>query len=69
MTDLHVFAFMIVLIAFFVSMAIDKYLFGAVVILLSIALALENEIVTLICAGISVFWVGSALKDTWGKGR
>lgn len=61
MSDIEVFAYIIILIMFFVSMAIDKYFFGAMVVLFGIAIGIQNQIITIICAAISIFWVGSML--------
>jgi cytochrome bd-type quinol oxidase subunit 2 len=69
MCDLHIFAFAIIFFAFFGFMVLDTDTAIGIGILLPITVAAENEFVTFICAGITIYWIYLYLKDIRDKRR
>lgn len=63
MIDLHSFAYAILLITLLASMAFGPRVFGIFVVLFAIATGLNYELITVICAGISVFLILNFLKS------
>jgi hypothetical protein len=53
-------------ILFFVSM-VDRYLFAPVAILFVAAASISNQYVTIICAAIAIYFVGSYFSFIFNK--